>query len=243
MALARARASGTSLTGTAYSGISIRELVDPRDLNPSPTEDGAASKREGGRRSRLHSALRRIMAWLFRCDSPHCDYSDPACRGRDAMKESQATRDLQESMLMKRKDRGSIMFERGEDFTRLSIFTSTQLINSPTDTGIARIPLYAAPQSTQIAGAPALSSFAPIAPLGSDAPAKALAKAAATVTIDGRVLEIKKQEAFNRGGGRYSAFVKSSEMSVQLLSPTVVLPHAKKQDSMRVAEIAATDEM
>lgn len=62
-------------------------------------------------------------------------------------------------------------------------------------------------------GAPALSSFAPRPPLGvspgnSKSANTAIAKAAATITVDGSVLSISKQAAFVRDGNRYSAFVR-----------------------------------
>lgn len=77
-----------------------------------------------------------------------------------------------------------------------------------TETGIAQIPLYSAPDLAQVSQAPALSSFAPIAPIDAgQTRAKAVAHAAATVTADGRVLELKKEKAFIKGNARYSKWL------------------------------------
>ncbi|KAK9900119.1 hypothetical protein P389DRAFT_192409 [Cystobasidium minutum MCA 4210] len=73
---------------------------------------------------------------------------------------------------------------------------------------IAQIPLYSAPGLPQVSRGPALSSFAPIAPLGAKkTQSKPISNAVATLNADGRLLELKEQKSFEKGKARYSKWV------------------------------------
>ena len=86
--------------------------------------------------------------------------------------------------------------------------------------------VYAAPDTALIAGAPALSSFSPRAPLEAaqhklplPASVPAVAKASATVDMDGRILEVNKSRNYVKENKRYSSFVRNSAASNNSPSP------------------------
>jgi len=146
--------------------------------------------------------------------------SPPMSPGDTAEQARQRAR--REEFLQKRKARGSIFY----------------------DGKTAQIPLYAAPEGANLADAPALSSFAPIAPLGikRSTPAQLTvltepvfedrpdAKAIATMDHDGKIVTIRRNKSglvWNKSQ-RFSLYITHSETQENLkladLPPLPPLP-------------------
>ncbi|CAD6585463.1 MAG: hypothetical protein CYPHOPRED_003085 [Cyphobasidiales sp. Tagirdzhanova-0007] len=187
--------------------ISLGDLIDPSEVQPPlPSVSEVSKPRKGGR---LKHYWKRILSLVSCATTPSSmPPSDEEERSAKApiSSESEALRRARERSLNQRHQRGSIILD--------------------IDTGIAQIPLYAAPDTALIAGAPALSSFAPRAPLEAaqhklplPASVPAVAKASATVDMDGRILEVNKSRNYVKENKRYSSFVRNSAASNNSPSP------------------------
>lgn len=220
------------LMTNAGQGVSLQALIDPKDVERKPKSPSIGHAVPRRRPLRFQSILRR----LFRLSSRQAGaggFSRRPSTYHDPAEERERHRRSRDEFLERRKQRGSIMYSKGKaarsNFVRSS--------HSVADTGLAQIPLYAAPSTAEVASAPALSSFAPRAPLQprnvNKAPPDpsagwniAVAKASATVDRDGNILEVKKEKAYKRGNARYSAFVQGQQKQ-GLVIPTEPLPTSR----------------